>query len=315
VVVTATIADGLAEGTVYTQDFSIIIDFATPAQYREMALATPDAVNAVTISGDNAYGNNSSFFTGNTEISPFRIAKNETTYELWYEVYTWATHPDRGANKYTFANPGREGHDGTAGAAPSAAAKTEPVTFISWEDAVIWCNAYSEMSGKEPAYYNIGNMDYGTVQRTSANTVLGGSPVKMKPDADGYQLPTMAEWEYAARGGGTPSTSGSFVYTYAGSNSVEDMAWYSSNSANTTHPVGGKTANTLGLYDMSGNVSEWCWDWRPSEIGAGTPSPIIRGGSWDSNASSCEVSYWGFTSTFPVTGAGGDGLGFRVACP
>jgi hypothetical protein len=86
-------------------------------------------------------------------LSSFRIAKYETSYELWYEVKQWATDAARGGNKYTFANAGREGHDGTAGALPSSTctAKTEPVTGINWRDAIVWCNAYSEMDGKAPS--------------------------------------------------------------------------------------------------------------------------------------------------------------------
>jgi hypothetical protein len=68
-------------------------------------------------------------------------------------MYTWATHTARGGNKYTFANADREGHDGTSGAAPSTGtAKLEPVTCISWRGAIVWCNAYSEMSGKAPVH-------------------------------------------------------------------------------------------------------------------------------------------------------------------
>ncbi len=112
-----------------------------------------------------------------------------------------------------------------------------------------------------------------------------------------YRLPTEAEWEYAARGGVSEVST-----TYSGSNTIDDVAWYSDNSGHKTHPVGQKQPNELGIYDMSGNVWEWCYDWfsdtfyssgmqnNPQGPSSGT-FRVLRGGSWKGNTTSCKVSY------------------------
>jgi formylglycine-generating enzyme required for sulfatase activity len=287
--------------------------FTTPEQYRSMA-----SIGAITsLAGA---GSNGVFIEGRTvSLSAYKIAKYETTYELWYEVKTWAT-----SNGYTFTNAGCEGKNGTDGAAPTSAAKTEPVTTISWRDAVVWCNAYSEMSGKTPAYYS----DTGC---TTVIKTLSGDTVYVKSGANGYRLPTEAEWEAAARGG-NPSDTTNWAYTYAGSGTIGNVAVYGSNYPSTyTAPVGSKAANSAGLYDMSGNVWEWCWDWNGSistgsvsnPTGAGLATYRVgRGGSWNSLADFCTVSYRysGIgdppyrDNNAPPYGHVFSDLGFRVVC-
>jgi formylglycine-generating enzyme required for sulfatase activity len=145
-----------------------------------------------------------------------------------------------------------------------------PVESVSWYEAVAYCNARSVKEGLTPAY-------------TVVNTLIGAT-VTWNRSASGYRLPTEAEWEYAARGG-----SGVGYLIYAGSNNVDGVGWYWDNSGSKTHPVGTKAANGLGIYDMTGNVWEWCWDWygtyptSPQTDPIGAPSGagrVARGGSW-----------------------------------
>ena len=128
-----------------------------------------------------------------------------------------------------------------------------------------------------------------------------------------FSLPTEVQWEYAARGGNK-----SKGYKYAGSNSVKDVAWYTDNSGGMTHPVKGKRANELGLYDMSGNVWEWCQDWlgsysstpQTNPIGPATGSGrVLRGGDWSDSARDCRVAKRYFNSP----GSRGNGAGFRLS--
>jgi len=276
------------------------------------------------------------------------IGETEVTYELWYKVYTWATtgSSGTGAGQYTFANPGREGNDGTDGAAPTSASQ-EPVTYVNWRDAMMFCNALTEYynaqngTGLEPVYYS--DAAYTTPIRTVDDTGSvtypdpgGQDDPYVKADADGFRLMTSDEWELAARwrndstntvngytdpyytkgnsasgattyyndntsGGGEPGKSANdlvAVYYY-----YWDGSWQST-GVSSTAVVKSKAVNALGLYDMSGNVFDWCFDWYT----AGSYR-VVRGGSWSGEADYLRVG--GESSDGPYYE--GDYTGFRFA--
>jgi formylglycine-generating enzyme required for sulfatase activity len=175
--------------------------------------------------------------------------------------------------------------------------KDRPVENVSWLDAVDYCNRLSDREGRQPCY---------------AADAGDESSVRCDFTLDGYRLPTEAEWEYAAQGG-----RGARAHRYAGSDNPVVVGWFDANSGGSTHPVAQKRANELGLYDMTGNVWEWCWDrfgWyaggsRTDPLGPTVGSArILRGGSWRSDVWLLRVS----EHLEYLPGARGSLLGFRV---
>jgi formylglycine-generating enzyme len=235
----------------------------------------------------------------------YEIAQTEVTYELWNAVYTWAL-----ANGYTIANAGMKGSSGSG-------SEQQPVTTISWDDAMVWCNALTEYyNAKSGTSYACVYTYSDAIVRNTTNTracdgVTAGST------ANGFRLPTSDEWYQAARyidganhypdtnasgadakydattGGGDIDGDGDVQYT-------SGVAVYSTSS---TAAVKSISPNKLGLYDMNGNVWEWCFDWSIIDF-----SRVRRGGCYNNGTADMQLS--GFAD-FPALGSS-NSLGFRT---
>jgi formylglycine-generating enzyme required for sulfatase activity len=253
--------------------------------------------NLVLVKGGTFKSAQSTNYTGRT-VPSFYIGKYEVTQKEWVEVM--------GSNPSQFKGDNL------------------PVETVSWYDCIEYCNQRSSKEGLKP-YYTIDKNHKDPNNLTTLDDIKW--TVTTNAGASGYRLPTEAEWEYAAGGGRMSS------YTYSGGNDLNKVAWYWQNSGDTnltgfwtwprvqgnhdrTHAVGGKDPNESGIYDMSGNVREWCWDWygelqddgSPAQRSSSETGRVWRGGGWMGGDFCCESI---FRASFEASGKGPD-QGLRV---
>jgi formylglycine-generating enzyme required for sulfatase activity len=227
------------------------------------------------------------------EFEPALISVEGGTFEMGYK-------PDRDGDDNSGVSHAKPLHKVTVS---SFRIGKYEVTQAQWE-AVMGSNP---SRFKKVGSYPVEQVSYSDIQQylEKLNALTGKQ----------YRLPTEAEWEYAARGG-----SKSKGYLYSGGNTLSDVAWYLDNSGDSTHAVGTKSPNELGIYDMTGNVWEWCNDWYSSYSDGAVTNPtgptngfnrVIRGASWYDTAATCCASDRYDSST----GSRSSHLGFRVALP
>ena len=274
--------DGASVPYVFGADNADNIDDIVAVWVEPSTITVPEGfveIPAASITGSETWTPYSNIFVSGRKlnIEAFWMSDHQVTREEYKKIM--GSDPSRA-----------DAYDKDGSKLTGSAAGNNPVDSVSWYDAIVYCNKRSIGEGLTPCYTISGSTDpesWGTVPTYSSST---WNAAVCDFEADGFRLPTEAEWEWAARGGES--------YEYAGSDNIDDVAWYPGNMSFTgSREVKTKKENGYGLYDMSGNVWEWCWDWYGS-VYSSTPgsgvssgySRCLRGGSWSNNAYNAQVA-------------------------
>lgn len=274
------------------------VEVVAPEKIYTPKISIPESVAKSGIGNEMVFVEGGTFLMGSEDgdldempthwvtINSFWIAKYPVTQELWIDIM--------GINPSYFKG------------------KKRPVETISWYDAIEFCNRLSEKEGLTPCY-----SEETRIKKTFFGRLAGleEDVINCNFYTDGYRLLTEAEWEFVARGGN--KTGG---FEYSGHNEIEKVAWYCANANGSTHDVGKKKPNELGIFDMSGNIHEWCWDLYSQRYYSVSEQSnpvgplsgyyrVSRGGDWGSDESSCSVVKRHYFN--PADGFGT--LGFRLA--
>ncbi|WP_282080113.1 formylglycine-generating enzyme family protein [Aquimarina algiphila] len=248
--------------------------------------------DVILVKGGQFKNKNSNYFGTDTVVKDFYIGIKEVTQKKWVSIM--------GYNNSNFLGDNL------------------PVEMVNWYECIEYCNKRSLAEGLDK-YYTIDKRTKDLNNNSKYDSLKW--QVSLNKKANGYRLPTMIEWEYASSGGQLSKD-----YTYIGSNNIEDVAWYWCNSGDEnltgtiwnwnaiennngrSHRVALKQPNELGLYDMAGNVREWCWDWKNRDEKNIVSGRAWKGGCWFSGEFTCKPS---FTEYYTADSKNKD-QGFRI---
>ncbi len=298
------------------------------AGYKEACAAAGVSYDMVYVPGGLTFPRGTNDETTANVADAYWIGETEVTYELWSAVYEWATSGTGGATgegEYIFANAGgRGGYFDGSWMVYDTGHETHPVTYVNWRDSMVWCNALTEWynahngTGYECVYTYDGGSGADIIRDSSDGNATACDNAAASSTAKGFRLLTGNEYELAARyrdgtlwtygdhasgdESGACYDDGDILGGLGMSTVFGDYAFHAANSGQTTAAVASKTPNALGLYDMSGNVWEWCFD-------LSGVSRIISGGSWRHTTEELRVGYRVSTTPYDEFNF----RGFRIA--
>jgi formylglycine-generating enzyme required for sulfatase activity len=270
--------------TVYNNGYSVTFTPTDTANYNTVTKRVSISVNFVAGTAPEMISITGGTFTMGSPTSELDRYNDETQHSVTLSGFKMSKYQVTQAQYQ--AVMGSNPSEGSSNPQAGETQGKRPVENVRWYDALVFCNKLSIKEGLTPAYRISESTDpavWGTVPKVDNAT---WDAVVIVAGSTGYRLPTEAQWEYACRAGTTTAYN-------TGTTISDNTGWYSKNSDNKTHEVGKKPANAWGLYDMHGNVSEWCWDWYGDYSSGTQTNPagavngsyrVLRGGNWTNDS-------------------------------